>query len=314
MNILLTGYTGFLGSALNLALDESTVLLGRVSVPNRKHYFSSFAPGENYFEALKGVDCIVHCAARAHVMADLAPDPLFEFRKVNTIGTLDLACQAAEAGVKRFIFISSINVSGKSTMAGEPFNSNDTFIPESPFGLSKYEAEEGLKRIAKKTGMEVVIIRSPLVYGPGVKANFLSLLKIANTALPLPFGAVRNRRSMIYIDNLVDFIVRCIDHPKAGNQTFLVSDGQDLSLRQLIVLLRKAMGRSVRLLPVPEFVFRMAGAVIGKRELVESLIGSLQVDMSHAKNLLDWKAPFTVEQGIQVTVEDFLVNNKKDGM
>ena len=319
MKILLTGATGFIGSVLLnyvVKAQHQVVAVSRKlnnpDLSSDQVFIDSIGVMTDWCSSLLACDVVIHCAARAHIMSDEASDPLAAYREVNTAGTLNLAKQAADAGVKRFIFISSIKVNGESTTNSPKFLETDQLVPDDPYGLSKYEAEAGLRDIAQETDMEVVIIRPPLVYGSGVRANFLNLIKLAATKYPLPFGLIANQRSMIYVNNLADFIVKCIDHPNAANQIFLVSDGRDLSLRELLILLRKAMGRSARLLPVPEYMFRFAGVVTGKRELVDRLTGSLQVDSNKAQKLLNWRAPYTVEEGIQTTVDDFLNINKKN--
>jgi len=319
MKILVTGSTGFLGRVLVRYLlpckNYKLVLATRVgakAVPSEviHHVVRDISQATCWNNALNGVDVIIHCAARAHVMVEEVADPLEEYRKVNVYGTLKLARQAAGAGVKRFIFISSIKVNGETTTGLMPYLPEDKINPQDAYAISKAEAEDGLLKIAQETGMEIVIIRPPLVYGPGVKANFLNLVNLAKTVLPLPFGTVHNRRSLVYIDNLVDFIVKSIDHPAAENQIFLVSDGRDLTLRELVTLLRSAMGKSANLIPVPVFLFKLAGYVFRKQTLVDRLVGSLQVDSSKAKELLNWEPPFTVEQGIQSTVDDFMKGYK----
>lgn len=243
-------------------------------------------------------------------MRDEVADPLAEYRRVNVDGTMNLARQALAAGVKRFIYISSIKVNGESTSGGFPFSELNDPLPEDQYGLSKHEAEQQLRQLALNTGMEFVIIRPPLVYGPGVKANFLTLLKLAATGLPLPFGLVNNQRSMIYVENLVDFIIHCAHHPAAANQTFLISDGEDVSLRSLISHIRLAMKRPLRLFPVPVFLFKWAGVLTSKLGVVDRLVGDLQVDSSKAMALLSWAPPFTVKQGIAATVADFMNKDK----
>ena len=245
-------------------------------------------------------------------MNEEVADPLAEYRRVNVDGTLNLARQAADAGVKRFIYISSIKVNGESTSGRVPFTEKDTAKPLDPYGVSKYEAEEGLKKIATETGMGFVIIRPPLVYGAGVKANFLNLLKLSNTGFPLPFASVKNKRSMVFVENLVDFIVQCIDHPAATNQTFLISDSHDFSLSGLLKLIRNSMNKSTKLIPVPVFFFKLAGLIFRKKDVVDRLVGDLQVDSSKAMSLLGWTPPYNVGQGIQATVDSFLENNKQD--
>lgn len=255
--------------------------------------FNDWAP------MLRGVDLLVHAAARVHVMSDTALDPLSEFQRVNVQGTLHLARQAAAAGVRRFIFISSVKVNGEATRPGAPFSPDGTVAPQDPYGISKMEAEQGLRQIAADTSMEVVIIRPPLVYGPAVKANFASLMRAVQRGLPLPFALVRNQRSLLGIDNLVDFIVTCTSHPKAANQTFLVSDGQDLSTPELIHQMAKAAGMPARLLPVPVWALQASARLMGKGDAVQRLCWSLQVDMSKARELLGWVPPVSVEEGLR---------------
>lgn len=247
----------------------------------------------------EGSDVLIHAAARAHVIKDEAAEPLEAYRRVNVDGTLRLARQAASVGVKRFIFISSIKVNGESTPLGCPYQAHDRPAPEDPYGISKLEAEQGLTRLAAETGMEVVIIRPPLVYGPGAKGNFALMVQLINKGLPLPFGAIHNQRSLVGIDNLKDLIIRCIDHPAAANQVFMAGDGQDLSTTELLQNVAAAMGKSARLFPVPMSVLQLGALVLGKRALSRRLLGSLQVDIGKARELLDWHPPYTVRQGFE---------------
>ncbi|GHD53890.1 hypothetical protein GCM10008110_27940 [Marinobacter persicus] len=242
---------------------------------------------------------VAHTAARAHIMKDEVPDPLAEYRKVNVEGTLNLARQAAEAGVSRFIYISSIKVNGEQTPLGKPYTAEDVPAPEDPYGVSKLEAETGLHKIASETGMEVVIIRPPLVYGPGVKGNFASMIKLVEKGLPLPLGSIHNKRSLVALDNLVDLIITCIDHPAAANQVFLAGDGQDVSTTELLRGVGRAMGKPARLVPVPAGMLMFGAGLLGKKAVAHRLLGSLEVDISKARNLLGWEPPLSVEEGLR---------------
>jgi nucleoside-diphosphate-sugar epimerase len=250
-------------------------------------------------EVLTGCEVVVHLAARVHVISDAATHQLEEFRQVNVQGTLNLARQAAAAGVRRFLFVSSIKVNGEATQLGHPFTADDVPAPLDAYGFSKMEAEQGLCEISVQTGMDVVVIRPPLVYGPGVKANFAALIHAVHRGLPLPLGAVHNQRSFVSLDNLVDFIVTCITHPQAANQTFLVSDGQDLSTTELVRGMAQAAGVRARLLPVPVWALQAGASLLGKGDVVQRLCGNLQVDISKVRNLLGWVPPVSVEEGLR---------------
>lgn len=251
-------------------------------------------------------DCraVVHTAGRVHVMQESRSDALRDYRATNVDGTLQLARQAAEAGVRRFVFLSSIKVNGEETLPGRPFSAGDIASPQDPYAISKAEAEAGLRGVALETGMEVVIIRPPLVYGPGVKANFLTMMQWLRLGVPLPFGAVEhNRRSLVALDNLVDLIVTCIDHPAAANRTFLVSDGEDLSTTDLLERLAAAMGVPARLLPVPVWILEGGATLLGKRTMIRRLCGNLQVDIANTCELLDWRPPIGVDEGLRRAIE-----------
>ena len=299
--VLITGFSGFVGNYLVTQLNSyDLVILGRKKHDRFAYPFfrSELNANSDYSLALQGVELIIHSAARVHMMNEHATDPLAAFREVNTFGTLNLARQAAAVGVKRFIFLSSIKVNGESTLNDKPFRYDDVPKPEDAYGVSKAEAEAGLKQIAAETGMEVVIIRPPLVYGPGVKGNFAAMLELAQKNLPLPLGAIHNKRSVVALDNLVDLIVTCIDHPKAANQTFLVSDDQDISTTELLKLITRATGEKPRLLPVPMSWLKLTGKLTGKQSVVDRLCGNLQADISHTKQTLGWTPPLTLEKGI----------------
>lgn len=316
MKILITGASGFLG--LSLIEELSHKKFDLVSVHRKKHssskqsfYIESLNAKTDWSNAFLDVDVVIHCAARVHVMNDTESEPLALFRDVNTAGTLNLAKKAAEAGVKRFIFISSIKVNGECTLLNNPFRTDDDMAPQDPYGISKAEAEQGLRYIAEKTGMEVVIIRPPLVYGPGVKANFATMMKIASLGIPLPLGGItKNRRSLVYVDNLVDLIVICISHPKVANQTFLVSDDDDLSTTRMIKELSMALGKKGWLLPIPVILFEILGKLTGKSATIDRLCGSLQVDISKTKELLNWRPPVSVKDAFTKTASHFLFNRK----
>jgi nucleoside-diphosphate-sugar epimerase len=304
--ILVTGASGFVGGQLisRLADQPSIAVRGAVRATPAGDHLGLIAVGgisgdTDWSEALQGQRVVVHTAARAHIMDDTAGDPLTEFRSVNVAGTLNLARQAVAAGVERFVFISSIKVNGEQTPLGACFMADDVSAPEDSYGISKWEAEQGLQKLARETCMEVVIIRPPLVYGPGVKGNFASMIKLVGRGLPLPLGAVHNKRSLVALDNLVDLIITCIDHPGAANETFLVSDGEDLSTTQLLRGVAEAMGRSSRLIPVPASLLQFGATLLGKKAMAQRLLGSLQVDISHTQKCLNWTPPLTVKQGIQ---------------
>ena len=306
MNLLLTGATGFLGRRLEEALQSRSKLNLTAAVRR-----SVEIPGARIIE-LRGLDAdtdwstaltnqqvVIHSAARAHIMKDEIADPLAEYRRVNVDGTLKLAREAAAAGVKRFIFISSIKVNGEQTPLGKPFTADDTPAPEDAYGISKWEAEQGLQQLANETGMEIVIIRPPLVYGPGVKGNFASMVELVAQGLPLPLGAINNQRSLVALDNLVDLIITCIDHPAAANQVFLAGDGQDLSTTELLRGVSRAMGKPSRLISVPLYLLMLGSRLLGKTAVAQRFLGSLQVDISKARHLLGWEPPITVDEGLR---------------
>jgi UDP-glucose 4-epimerase len=260
----------------------------------------------NWTDPLRGVELIVHLAARVHIMRDEAIDPLADFRLVNVEGTLNLARQAAQAGVRRFIYLSSIKVNGEQTLPGQPFTEEDVPAPHDPYSISKYEAEEGLRELAQQTGMEVVIIRPPLVYGPGVKANFLNMMRWLHKGVPLPFASLNNRRSLVALDNLLDFIVVCLEHSAAANQIFLVSDGEDLSTAELLRRMASALGKPAHLMPMPISLLKVVAALTGRRDIAQRLCGSLQVDISKARTLLGWNPPMSMDEELSRTAQGFL--------
>ncbi len=304
--ILVTGATGFVGQALCAELSRRRMDYRPVSRNSRPGFAAIGAiDGQtDWSEALAGIDTVMHLAARVHVMNESASDPLAAFRAVNVDATVNLARQAAGAGVKRFIFLSSIKVNGEGTSVGKPFKASDVPHPEDAYGRSKLEAEAALLAISAETGMEVVIIRPPLVYGPGVKANFASLMKWAARPFPWPFGAVRNRRSLVYVGNLVDFMLLCATHLSVGNRVFLISDGDDLSIGQLISKLSLAAGRKAWMLPVPPSLLEGLAALLGRRAAAQRLLGSLQVDIGETRSVTGWSPPYSVEEGLAATVAD----------
>lgn len=313
MEILLTGASGFVGRAVCdrlLAAEHSVTALVRdvnASLDERVPLIQNDDLTEGAAVCFQQKrDLVIHCAARVHVMDDSATDPLSEFRRVNVDGTLALARQAAHAGAKRFIFISSIKVNGEGTPIGSLYTAFDKPDPQDPYGISKFEAEESLKALAVETGMEVVIIRPVLVYGPGVKANFRSMMSWMARGVPLPLGAIHNKRSMVALDNLVDLIATCIDHPAAANQTFLVSDGEDLSTTELLKRTARALDKPARLIPVPAGLLEVSAGALGKGAVAQRLCGSLQVDIRHTCETLDWKPPVSVDEALKKTAEAFL--------
>lgn len=316
---LLTGGTGFVGrSVLNRLYRDGmeVVVCSRaeaMDLPSGARYLSvaGLDSSTDWKPVLDGIEVVVHCAARVHIMHDESSDPLAEFRKVNVEGSLNLARQAAAAGVRRFIFISSIKVNGEGTAPSQPYKADDDSAPIDPYGVSKMEAEQGLRALAAETGLEVVIIRPVLVYGPGVKANFLSMMRWLHKGVPLPFGAIHNRRSLVALDNLIDLIVTCIDHPAAANQTFLISDGEDLSTSELLRRMGVALGKPARLLPVPSRLLEVGAAMLGRRDLSQRLCGSLQVDIGKTRELLNWTPPVSVDDALRETAKHFLEQHAK---
>jgi nucleoside-diphosphate-sugar epimerase len=311
--ILVSGSNGFVGSALVRSLAKEYMAECVVAASRRTQMtwpgavnsvqVGDLLPITDWTAALKGVNAVVHCAARVHVIQDEATDPLAAYRSVNVEGTLNLARQAAAAGVRRFVFVSSIKVNGEATQPGHPFKADEAPAPSDPYGVSKLEAEQTLRALEAETGMEVVIVRPPLVYGPGVKANFASMMRWVERGVPLPLGAIHNARSMVALDNLVDLLMVCIKHPSAAGQTFLVSDGEDVSTTELLRRTAQAMGKKSLLVPVPAAVLELGAAFLGKRAVAQRLCGSLQVDIEKTRSLLNWTPPLTLDQGLSKAVE-----------
>ena len=310
MNVLLTGSTGFVGSALALTIRSMPSLRLTVATrapqnnpqPVQHHVVGDLSATTDWSSAVTGQEVVIHAAARAHVLAETTADPMATFRSMNVDGTISLARQAAAAGVKRFIFISSIGVNGAETKV-KPFTADDVGAPHSDHALSKHEAEIGLQALARETDLEIVVIRPSLVYGPNAPGNFGMLVRWVTRGLPLPLGAVTtNRRSLVGLENLVDLILTCIDHPNAANQTFLVSDGDDLSTSDLLRRIGKALNRPARLLPIPASVMNAVLNALGKKSIAQNLLGSLQVDISKTRTLLGWTPPLSVDDGLRRAV------------
>jgi nucleoside-diphosphate-sugar epimerase len=311
--VLVSGASGFVGTALCAELFHLDYYVRAAvrSTPIQATNIETESVGEingdtDWSQALTGIKVVVHLAARVHVMKDNAANPLEASRKVNVNGTLTLARQAAKAGVQRFVFISSIKVNGENTLPTQPYTAETQPAPIDPYGISKREAEDELRQLAIQTGMDVVIIRPPLVYGPGVKGNFQTMLHWLEMGVPLPLGAIHNKRSFVALDNLIDLIVTCINHPAAANQTFLVSDDEDLSTTELLQRLGNALGKPARLLPLPARLLKTGAMLLGKRDIAQRLCDSLQVDISKTRALLNWNPPVTVDEALKKTATDFL--------
>lgn len=318
-SVFLTGATGFVGGATlsGLVAKNYTVIAALRNGTNirednvAKVHVENIDGSTAWRESLAGVDVVIHSAARVHVMNDTEADPLSAFRRVNVEGTLNLARHAVAAGVRRFIYISSIKVNGEGTPRSSAYSPADTPAPADPYGISKMEAEQGLRDLATESGMEVVIIRPVLVYGPGVKANFRNMMQWLDKGIPLPFGAIHNSRSLVALDNLVDLILTCISHPSAANETFLVSDGEDLSTTQLLRKMAFALGRPAHLLPIPSWILGGGAMMLGRRDLSNRLCGSLRVDISKTRCLLGWSPPLSVDDALKATAQYFRESKKQ---
>lgn len=314
MRIAVTGATGFIGKALCFDLSArnySVVALIRSQATCFDSAKFIVSPvGEvnkmtNWVNSLKGVDCVVHCAALTNVVGKL--DTLAAYRAINVDGTRQLAEQAVQAGVKRLVYLSSIKVNGEESPSGLSFNISDALKPESEYGISKWEAEQALRQIAVQTGIEIVIIRPPLVYGPEVKGSFRSILKLLSYGIPLPLGAVENKRSFVNVENLIDLIVRCIQHPAAANRTFLVSDGEDLSTTNLLIRLSNALNKPANLFPCSTALLQIISRLLGQTASTQRLLGNLQVDISETRELLNWNPPVSVDEGFRKTAAWFVL-------
>jgi nucleoside-diphosphate-sugar epimerase len=311
--ILITGVSGFIGSNLAIvAYNKGLEIRGAVRIKSsdvpkfvEQNVIGDISADTNWKKALNTIDIVIHSAARVHIMSDMSCDILSEYRKINVSATLNLAEQAAKAGVKRFIYLSSIKVNGEETVKRNQFTPEDLFIPKDFYALSKYEAEKGLLMLAEVSNMEVVIIRPPLVYGAGVKANFNRMMELLNKETLLPLGSIYNKRSLVALDNLLDLIIKCLDHPKAVNEIFLVSDGEDLSTTQLLQRTASALGKKTYLLPVNQKILKLMLIALGKKDLACRICGSLQVDISKTQRVLDWKPPVSVDEGLMKAAKYF---------
>jgi nucleoside-diphosphate-sugar epimerase len=316
MRVLVTGANGFVGSALISALVKKTGIT--VIAATRKSqikfpkdvvasFIDSIEESQDWTAALDKVEVVIHCAARVHVIKNQSEDEIGEFHRINVLGTINLARQAARARVKRFIFLSSVKVNGELTQFGAIFFADQIPHPKDPYGISKMDAENALRLLGIETSMEMVIVRPPLVYGPGVKANFLSMMNWLQKGIPLPLGGVtKNRRSFVFLGNLVDMLITCINHPAAANQTFLVSDGEDLSTAELLARMALALGRPSKLIPLPAALVILGAKLVGRVGVAHRLCGSLQVDIEKTKNMLGWLPPVSLDEGLSQTAAYFL--------
>lgn len=307
--ILVTGAGGFVGTALVAELAKRGMSYRAVTRTPREGCFciGDMDPRTDWTAALDGVDSIIHLASRAHVMNETAADPAGHLRSVNVDSTLNLAAQAIKAGVKRFVFISSIKVNGEATKLGRPFTAEDPPSPQNPYAQSKHDAEQGLFALAKAAGsdFEVTVIRPPLVYGPGVKANFATMMDWVNRGIPLPLGSVNNKRSFVFVGNLVDLIILSAIHPKAAGEVFLVSDGEDISTTDLFKKMALALGRPSWMMPLPTPLLNFGAAMIGQRAITSRLTDSLQVDVTKTREMLGWEPRKSVSEGLQQTARSF---------
>lgn len=308
--ILVTGASGFVGKVLCSELTRRGLKV-RGAVRNQVELTSVgqvFTVGDidgvtDWSEVLRGVDTIIHLAARVHVMKDVAEDPLAAFRLVNTAGTVNLARQASSAGVKRLVYVSSIKVNGEGTHGLQQYLESDPPNPRDPYGISKLEAEQALWQVSNETGLEVVIVRPPLVYGPGVKGNFISLFRAVDKGIPLPLAGAKNARSLVYVGNLVDMLIVCAAHPSAAGNVYLISDGKAVSTATLVRKIAEVLGQKDRSFYFPPLLIRLAAAILGRSAQVDRLFGSLMVNDEKSHLELAWFAPYSLEQGLKATAE-----------
>lgn len=313
MKLLVTGANGFVGSAAIEYFSNRghTVLAhARAATPyvanNIKSLQARYEDLPLWQDQLAGCDAVVHTAARVHQVKEASADPLREYSLVNVAYTVALARAAANSDVKRFVYLSSIKVNGNYTLKGHAYAADHAPAPVDPYGISKHEAEQALMQLAKETGMEVVIIRPPLIYGPDVKANFFSMMRWLNRGVPLPLGAIHNHRSLLGLGNLLDLVMVCLAHPHAANQTFLASDGRDVSTTELLTMMGQALGKPARLIKVPQTWLETAAQLVGRPGIAQRLCGNLAVDISKTRNLLGWQPPVSLEAGLRETAAHFL--------
>jgi len=313
--ILISGATGLVGKALcpllksygdvrvalwqkedgiNIPVDISPIVVGSVD------------RNTNWNMALRGIDVVIHLAARVHVMEDKASDPLGAYREVNAVGTETLARQSAAAGVRRLIFVSTIKVNGEQTHGGNAFTEKDVPNPQDPYSISKIEAEKALTDVAENSGLEVVIIRPPMIYGPDVKARFLTLMKLVDRGVPIPTRSIKNRRSLLYVRNLADFLALCVTESEAANQVYLLSDGEDVSTSDLVSTIARAMKKPDRQFGVSEIVARTGARLLRRENFYSRLWGSLKIDSTKAREQLGWRPPYSFAEGIEDTVNWYL--------
>ena len=325
MKLLVTGANGFVGAAaVDYLSEQNHEVLAHtrrgIASPNAtqpatqvqhvQHVRGAYEQLASWSDQLVGCDAVLHTAARVHQMHEASLDPMLDYRRVNVAHTLALAQAAALAGVARFVFLSSVKVNGNYTLKNHPYTAHDAPNPADPYGISKHEAEQGLMDIAAQTGMQVVIIRPPLIYGPGAKANFLSMMRWLQRGVPLPLGAIHNQRSLLGIRNLLDVINVCLTHPRAANQIFLASDGQDVSTTELLQLMGQALDKPARLVKVPQSWLELGAKALGKPGIAQRLCGNLAVDINKTRELLEWQPPVSLEAGLRETAAHFLQSQR----